>query len=181
MLRLNSSQYQQSELVILVDEFDNELGHMEKMEAHEKALLHRAFSVFVFNAKNEMLLHQRAVTKYHSGGLWTNACCSHPREGESTEQAARRRLHEEMGFDCEIEEQFAFIYKAELDQGLTEHEFDHVFTGTYEGEINPNPEEVQSYRYVSLQLLQKELNEYPAHFTEWFKIAIKQFLPETVD
>lgn len=168
------------ENVILVNEKDEPIGAMEKMEAHEKGLLHRAFSVFIFNTNNEMLLHQRAASKYHSGGLWTNACCSHPREGETTEQAAHRRMMEEMGFDCEIEEQFSFIYKAELDKGMTEHEFDHVFTGIYEGPIKPNSEEVESFRYISMDNLQRELNDYPHHFTEWFKIAIKQFLAENV-
>jgi len=167
------------EKVILVDSEDKAIGTIEKIEAHEKALLHRAFSVFIFNEKEEMLLHQRASSKYHSGGLWTNACCSHPRENETTEEAAHRRLLEEMGFDCEIEEQFSFIYKAELDHGLTEHEFDHVFTGTYDGPINPNPEEVESYRYISMDSLQKEIEDYPALFTEWFKIAVQEFLPES--
>lgn len=168
------------EKVILVDENDTPIGSMEKMEAHEKALLHRAFSVFIFNSKNEMLIHQRAHSKYHSGGLWTNACCSHPRENETAEQAAHRRLVEEMGFDCPINFRFSFIYKAELDQGLTEHEFDHVFTGVYESEIKPNPEEVADYRFLSLDQLRAELNSTPDLFTEWFKIAFKQLDRESV-
>ncbi|MDP4845544.1 MAG: isopentenyl-diphosphate Delta-isomerase, partial [Salibacteraceae bacterium] len=146
------------EKVILVNENDQAIGTMEKMEAHEKALLHRAFSVFIFNSKNEMLIHQRAFSKYHSGGLWTNACCSHPRENETAEQAAHRRLEEEMGFDCDINHQFSFVYKAELDQGLTEHEFDHVFTGIYESEIKPNPEEVAAFKYISISDLKKDLS-----------------------
>lgn len=162
------------EKVILVDENDQAIGTMEKMEAHEKALLHRAFSVFIFNSKNEMLIHQRAFSKYHSGGLWTNACCSHPRENETAEQAAHRRLEEEMGFDCEINHQFSFVYKAELDQGLTEHEFDHVFTGIYESEINPNPEEVAAFKYISINDLKTDLSAHPERYTEWFKIAFKQ-------
>jgi isopentenyl-diphosphate Delta-isomerase len=162
------------EKVILVDENDQAIGTMEKMEAHEKALLHRAFSVFIFNSKNEMLIHQRAFSKYHSGGLWTNACCSHPRENETAEQAAHRRLEEEMGFDCEINHQFSFVYKAELDQGLTEHEFDHVFTGIYESEIKPNPEEVAAFKYISISDLKKDLSAHPEQYTEWFKIAFKQ-------
>lgn len=162
------------EKVILVDENDQAIGTMEKMEAHEKALLHRAFSVFIFNSKNEMLIHQRAFSKYHSGGLWTNACCSHPRENETAEQAAHRRLQEEMGFDCEINHQFSFVYKAELDQGLTEHEFDHVFTGIYESEIKPNPEEVAAYKYISISDLKTDLSAHPERYTEWFKIAFKQ-------
>jgi isopentenyl-diphosphate Delta-isomerase len=162
------------EKVILVNENDQAIGTMEKMEAHEKALLHRAFSVFIFNSKNEMLIHQRAFSKYHSGGLWTNACCSHPRENETAEQAAHRRLEEEMGFDCDIDHQFSFVYKAELDQGLTEHEFDHVFTGIYESEIKPNPEEVAAFKYISISDLKKDLNAHPERYTEWFKIAFKQ-------
>jgi isopentenyl-diphosphate delta-isomerase len=168
------------EKVILVDENDKPIGSMEKMEAHRKALLHRAFSVFIFNSKNEMLIHQRAHSKYHSGGLWTNACCSHPRENETSEQAAHRRLKEEMGFDCPIEHKFSFLYKAELDQGLTEHEFDHVFTGIYENEIKPNAEEVADYRYLSLEQLRRELAATPELFTEWFKIAFKQLDLESV-
>lgn len=168
------------EKVILVDENDQAIGTMEKMEAHKKALLHRAFSVFIFNSKNEMLIHQRAFSKYHSGGLWTNACCSHPRENETAEQAAHRRLEEEMGFDCEINHQFSFVYKAELDQGLTEHEFDHVFTGIYESEIKPNPEEVVAFKYVSISELKKDLNAHPEHYTEWFKIAFKQLDMQSV-
>jgi isopentenyl-diphosphate Delta-isomerase len=162
------------EKVILVNENDQAIGTMEKMEAHEKALLHRAFSVFIFNSKNEMLIHQRAFSKYHSGGLWTNACCSHPRENETAEQAAHRRLEEEMGFDCDINHQFSFVYKAELDQGLTEHEFDHVFTGIYENEIKPNPEEVAAFKYISISDLKKDLSTHPERYTEWFKIAFKQ-------
>ena len=139
------------ERVILVDENDNPLGTMEKMEAHEKGVLHRAFSVFIFNNNGEMLLQQRAFSKYHSGGLWTNTCCSHPREGEPTIEAAHRRLQEEMGFDCEIEKAFDFIYKRELDQGLTEHELDHVFIGEFEGEVRFNKEEVNAYAYTPVQ------------------------------
>lgn len=164
------------ELVILVDENDNQVGLMEKMEAHEKGLLHRAFSVFLFNAQGEMLLHQRALSKYHSGGLWTNACCSHPRDNETTIAAAHRRLEEEMGFDCEIEEVFHFVYKSKLDNDLTEHELDHVFIGQYEGEITPNPEEVESYKYISIPALSKDVKENPENYTEWFKICLEEVL-----
>lgn len=164
------------EFVVLVDVEDNVLGTMEKMEAHEKALLHRAFSVFLFNKKGEMLLQQRAFSKYHSGGLWTNACCSHPREGESYIDAAHRRLMEEMGFDCAIEKAFHFVYKKELDKGLTEHELDHVFIGEYEGEINFNPEEVNDYKYISQDLLMEDLEKNPDKYTEWFKICLKEVL-----
>ena len=123
-----------------------------------------------------MLLQQRAKSKYHSGGLWTNTCCSHPREGEETLQAAHRRLQEEMGFDCPIEKQFHFIYKSQLDNNLTEHELDHVFTGIYEGEIHPNPQEVESYKYVKIQDLQTDVEQNPQNYTEWFKICLKEVL-----
>ncbi len=164
------------EYVILVDEKDNQLGLMEKMEAHEKGLLHRAFSVFLFNSKGEMLLQQRAFSKYHSGGLWTNACCSHPRDGEQTIAAAHRRLKEEMGFDCEIKKAFHFIYKSALDNNLTEHELDHVFIGEYEGEIIPNPEEVESYQYMPVSALVKDVENNPQNYTEWFKICLEEVL-----
>ena len=160
------------EQVILVDTEDNAIGLMEKMEAHEKALLHRAFSVFVFDTQGRMLIHRRALSKYHSGGLWTNTCCSHPRAEESAQEAAHRRLQEEMGFDCDLDYRFHFVYKAELDQGLTEHELDHVFTGVYEGDIKPEPEEVMDYRYITMEDLDKELAEDPSRYTEWFKIAL---------
>jgi isopentenyl-diphosphate delta-isomerase len=162
------------EKVILVDENDNALGLMEKMEAHEKALLHRAFSVFTFNNKGELLIHQRAHEKYHSGGLWTNTCCSHPREGETTLEAAKRRLQEEMGFVCELNEAFSFIYKAELDQGLTEHEYDHVFIGEFNGEPQINPNEVADWKYVDLEMLKQDVDRNPENYTVWFKIALKE-------
>ncbi len=164
------------EYVVLVDENDNPVGEMEKMEAHEKGLLHRAFSVFLFNKKGEMLLQQRAFSKYHSGGLWTNACCSHPRKGERVIDAAHRRLEEEMGFDCEINKAFDFIYKSKLDHDLTEHELDHVFVGTYEGSISPNIDEVESYKYISIPTLIKEVENDPAKYTEWFKICLSEVL-----
>jgi isopentenyl-diphosphate delta-isomerase len=161
------------EKVILVNENDEEIGYMEKMEAHVKGLLHRAFSVFVFNDDGEMLIHQRAKHKYHSGGLWTNACCSHPRKGETNEEAAHRRLMEEMGFDCEIEKAFEFTYKAELDKGLSEHEYDHVFLGRYNGKPNINPEEVENYKWIDQQSLLQSVNNNPGSYTEWFKIAVE--------
>ena len=164
------------EEVILVDENDNEIGLMEKMEAHEKALLHRAFSVFVFNKKGELLLQQRAIHKYHSGGLWTNTCCSHPRKGEEVIQSAHRRLMEEMGFDCELELKHKFIYKAPFTNGLTEHELDYIFTGEFETSPNPNAEEVASYRWISMDDLQKEIIEHPENFTVWFRIILDQYL-----
>lgn len=162
--------------MILVNSSDHPVGSMEKMEAHEKGLLHRAFSVFVFNSNNELLLHQRAHHKYHSGGLWTNTCCSHPRVGESNSEAAHRRLQEEMGFDCPLTYAFNFTYHAKLDKNLIEHELDHVFIGRYNGAVAPNPEEVADYRYVSLDALKSEIAEHPQRFTAWFKIAINEVL-----
>ncbi len=159
------------ETVILVNEHDAEIGLMEKMEAHEKALLHRAFSIFIFNSKGEMLLQQRSLRKYHSGGLWTNACCSHPRPNEDVLAAASRRLKEEMGFDTTLTKIFDFTYKAEFNNGLTEHEFDHVFIGTYDGLIQPNFAEVESYAYRSVPIVMDSLQKNPDFFTEWFHIA----------
>lgn len=156
---------------MLVNEMDEETGTMEKMEAHRKALLHRAFSVFIFNSKGEMLLQKRALKKYHSGGLWTNACCSHPRPGEDTMQAAVRRLKEEMGFTTGIKKIFAFTYKTGFDNGLTEHEYDHVFSGIYENEIKPDENEVSEYCYKSMEEIKSLLQSHPSKFTEWFKIA----------
>ncbi len=164
------------EQVILVNENDEEIGLMEKMEAHEKGLLHRAFSVFVINSKNELLLQQRAFEKYHSGGLWTNTCCSHPRKNERNIDAAHRRLVEEMGFDCSLEKLTDFIYKAELDSGLTEHEFDHVFVGNWEGKPNINPKEVASYKWMNIDTLEKDIEAFPELYTEWFKIIYQKFL-----
>lgn len=164
----------EKELVILVDEKDNELGLMEKMEAHEKGLLHRAFSVFIFDRSGKLLLQQRAVEKYHSGGLWSNSCCSHPRKGESVKAAAERRLQEEMGFHVDVEEKFSFIYKSKLDKGLYEHELDHVFFATYEGNITPNPAEVMDYKYVELDWLDRDMRLNPENYTEWFKICFDE-------
>lgn len=157
--------------VILVDEHDVQTGTMEKMEVHQKALLHRAFSIFIFNKKGEMLLHKRADKKYHSGGLWTNACCSHPAPGEDTLTAAKKRLQEEMGFDTVIEKAFDFIYQAPFDNGLTEHEFDHVFVGSYEGPVVPNAEEVSDYCYKPVEDIRHSIQSHPRQYTEWFKIA----------
>lgn len=158
--------------VILVDEQDNPLGVMEKMEAHQKALLHRAFSVFIFNKAGDLLLQKRAAEKYHSAGLWTNTCCSHPMPGEAVEEAALRRLEEEMGFSTPLEKAFAFLYKTGFDNGLTEHEYDHVFTGIYEGGIHPDPDEVSAYRYIPMDELLEWVQRAPGDFTEWFKIAL---------
>lgn len=157
--------------VILVNEQDEPVGTMEKLEAHQKGLLHRAFSVFVVNTKGEMLLQQRAQDKYHSGGLWTNTCCSHPLPGEDDLAAAHRRLMEEMGFDCALKEIFSFTYRAEFDNGLTEHEFDHVFFGEYNGAVLPDAAEVQATRYLSLDVIRQLLEEEPDTFTHWFHLA----------
>ncbi|MBU7047042.1 MAG: isopentenyl-diphosphate Delta-isomerase [Theionarchaea archaeon] len=163
------------ERVILVDENDKELGSEEKIEAHKTGKLHRAFSIFVFNSKGEMLLQQRALHKYHSGGLWANACCSHPRLGETLEEAVHRRLKEEMGFDCELKEIFSFIYKAKVGT-LTEHELDHVFIGMYDGDVHPDPGEVGGYRWVTIESLRKDVQTHPEAYTEWFKIALEKTL-----
>lgn len=161
----------QEQLLVLVNESDEPIGVMEKMEVHRKALLHRAFSVFVFNQAGEMLLQKRAITKYHSGGLWTNTCCSHPYASETLVQAAQRRLMEELGFQTDVHPAFSFIYKAALDNDLTEYEFDHVLIGIYNGEIFPDPAEVSDYAYKTMSLLKKELTEYPDRFTAWFRLA----------
>ena len=159
------------EEVILVDENDIPLGVMEKLEAHRKALLHRAFSVFIFNGKGEMLLQQRAHQKYHSAGLWTNACCSHPRPGEDTPDAAVRRLQEELGFTTSLEKIFDFTYRSAFENGLTEFEFDHVFVGTYDDLIFANKEEVCDYCFKSLDEISQELQADPHRYTSWFHLA----------
>jgi len=158
------------EQVVLVDEKDNPIGLMEKMEAHEKALLHRAFSVFIFNDKGELMLQQRAAHKYHSPLLWTNTCCSHQRDGETNLEAGKRRLQEEMGFVTEIKEVFSFIYKAPFDNGLTEHELDHVMVGTHNEAPNINKEEVEAYKWMTLQDVKKDIEKNPEEYTAWFKI-----------
>lgn len=163
------------EFVILVNENDEPQGLMEKMEAHEKALLHRAFSVFVFNDQNELMLQQRAQHKYHSPGLWTNTCCSHQRDGETNIEAGLRRLQEEMGFTCNLEEVFSFIYKAPFDNGLTEHELDHVMIGKYNDSPIINSEEVADYKWIKLDELKKDISENPQKYTEWFKIIFREF------
>jgi len=164
------------EKVVLVNDEDEQVGVEEKMRAHEQALLHRAFSVFIFNSEGKMLLQQRAKTKYHSGGLWTNACCSHPRPGEAVEAAAHRRLKEEMGFDCHLKEKFSFVYEVKLDHGLTEHEFDHVLIGKYDGTVKPNPEEASGFKWIEVGELRKDVAANPRNYTEWFKIALNKVL-----
>jgi len=164
------------EQVILVNENDVFTGTMEKMAAHQLAILHRAFSVFIFNEQGEMLLQQRAVDKYHSGGLWTNSCCSHPRPGEDTLAAASRRLKEEMGFETPLKKVFDFIYKASFENGLTEHEFDHVFVGYYNGAIAPDKNEVNSYAYHSMEMIEMLMETEPELFTAWFHIAFPKLM-----
>jgi isopentenyl-diphosphate delta-isomerase len=159
--------------VILVDENDQEIGVMEKNSAHELGLLHRAFSVFIFNEKNELLLQQRAATKYHSPNQWANTCCSHPYPNETLDDAASRRLKEEMGISCELHKLFSFTYKATMDNGLIEHEIDHVFVGNCEQNPQPNPEEVAQFKWISINDLKKEMIDYPQQYTEWFKIIFK--------
>ena len=163
------------EKVVLVNEKDEQIGLMPKLEAHEKALLHRAFSVFVFNDKKELMLQQRALHKYHSPGLWTNTCCSHQRDGESNLQAGKRRLQEEMGFVVGLKETISFIYKAPFDNGLTEHEFDHVMIGSYNDEPEINPDEVASWKWMSLEAVKTDMEKHPEIYTEWFKIIFEKF------
>jgi len=162
------------EEVVLVDKNDNPLGTMGKMQAHEKGVLHRAFSVFIYNSNKEMMLHRRAFSKYHSQGLWTNACCSHPRINETTEKAAHRRLKEEMGFDCKLKEEFSFLYKADVGDGLTEHEFDHVFFGEFNSKPEINPDEVAEWKFVNINVIIQEIKIHPEKYTEWFKIAFEK-------
>lgn len=163
------------EQVILVNENNEQIGLMPKMEAHEKAVLHRAFSVFIFNDSNELMLQQRALDKYHSPGLWTNTCCSHQRDGETNIAAGKRRLIEEMGFTTELKESISFIYKAPFDNGLTEHEYDHVLLGTYNDEPIINPEEVASWKWMKIEDVKVDIALHPEQYTEWFKIIFQKF------
>ncbi|WP_136480526.1 isopentenyl-diphosphate Delta-isomerase [Cognatitamlana onchidii] len=165
----------EEEKVILVNEKDEQIGLMPKLEAHEKAVLHRAFSVFIFNNKNELMLQQRALDKYHSPGLWTNTCCSHQREGESNIDAGKRRLQEEMGFVVDLKESISFIYKAPFDNGLTEHELDHVLLGTYNGEPKINLDEVANWKWMPLEMVKSDISKYPKLYTEWFKVIFDKF------
>lgn len=164
------------EEVILVDENDQVLGTMEKIKAHREGLLHRAFSVLIFNDKNEMLIHKRASDKYHCGGLWTNACCSHPRLNEETIDAAKRRLTEEMGFTCDLKHVNSFIYKVDFSNGLTEHEFDHLYIGKYNASFEPNSEEVEDWKFVSVDQIKKDIEKQPDLYTFWFKNIITEHL-----
>lgn len=163
------------EKIVLITSEDEVLGLMEKMQAHENGLLHRAFSVFLFNDKHEMLLQQRSSEKYHSPGKWTNACCSHPRINETYLEGAQRRLQEELGISCDLEEKFHFIYRAEVGNGLVEHELDHVFIGKYQGDFQLNPEEVAQVRYISEKDLDEAIKNHPEEYTEWFKIILNEY------
>ncbi len=163
------------EQVILVDENDNQIGLMPKMEAHEKALLHRAFSVFIFNDNNELMLQKRALHKYHSPGLWTNTCCSHQRNGETNLEAGKRRLQEEMGFVTDLKESTSFIYKAPFDNGLTEHEYDHIMIGHYNSAPNINTDEVADWKWMPLENVKVDIALNPQHYTAWFKIIFEKF------
>ncbi|MEM7087889.1 MAG: isopentenyl-diphosphate Delta-isomerase [Bacteroidota bacterium] len=163
------------EQVILVNENDEKIGLMPKMEAHEKGVLHRAFSVFIFNESNQLLLQQRALGKYHSPGLWTNTCCSHQRDGETSLEAGKRRLKEEMGFVAPLRETTSFIYKAPFDNGLTEHELDHILIGNFNGLPQINEDEVASWKWMSLEAVKEDIAVHPEQYTAWFKIIFEKF------
>jgi isopentenyl-diphosphate delta-isomerase len=163
------------ERVVLVDKDDNEIGTEEKLKAHLERKLHRAISILIFNVKGEMLLQQRSSVKYHCPLIWSNACCTHPRQSELVIDAAHRRLREEMGFDCDLEEVESFIYEADLGDGLFEYEYDHLIIGSYDGDLNINSDEVESFKWVLLDDLIQEVENYPDKFTEWFKIILKNY------
>jgi isopentenyl-diphosphate Delta-isomerase len=162
--------------ILTVDEFDRITGFADKMEVHTKGLLHRAFSLFVFNSKNEMLLQRRAEDKYHSGGLWTNACCSHALSGVPLSDVVHLRLQREMGFDCPVEERFTMRYRAVCTNGLIEHEMDHVFTGQFDGDPSLNLEEASAWKWVSIDEVQRLIASSPEDFTEWFKIIVPELV-----
>jgi isopentenyl-diphosphate Delta-isomerase len=163
-----------NDYLILVDEKDKPWGKLEKLLVHQLGLLHRAFSVFIFNSKGELLLQQRADEKYHSGGLWTNTCCSHPRFGEEISWAIDRRLIEEMGMSCKTNFAFSFIYKTKFENGLTEHEFDHVYFGVTDDSPRPVKSEVKNYKYMSIESLEMDIMIHPENYTEWMKICLPQ-------
>ena len=169
-----------SEDLILVDEHDNPVGYAPKLAAHENGgRLHRAFSIFIFNSAGELLLQQRASGKYHFGGLWTNTCCSHPRRGEATLDAAHKRLQHELGFDTPLNERFSFVYRAtDPASGLTEHEFDHVFEGRFDGTPAPNPEEVQDWKWVRPDTLRADMRSHPERYTPWFALSVERVMAD---
>ena len=164
--------------VVLVNENDEVLGTMEKLRAHEEGVLHRAFSVIIFNSKGEMLIHKRASDKYHCGGLWTNACCSHPRLNEDPKYGAERRLKEEMGFTTNVNFIGSFIYKVKFENGLTEHEFDHMFCGHFDEKPEPNKDEVEAWKFISVDQLLKDVENQPECYTFWFRDILKNRLEE---
>lgn len=165
------------EHVVLVDDDDRQIGTMEKMEAHQRGVLHRAFSVLVFNSRGEILIQKRASTKYHSAGLWTNACCSHPRPDEDIRDGSARRLKEEMGIDALPEFAYKFVYKVSLDNGLIEHEIDHVFIATFDGKPQVDPAEASAWKFVKLDELRRDTQVNPEHYTHWFKLILTHKLP----
>ena len=165
-----------AEFITLVNEHNEDIGKIEKLEAHQKGLLHRAFSVFIFNDKNELLMQQRAFEKYHSGGLWTNTCCSHPNYNEDMKSAINRRLYEEMGMVCNTSFLFSFLYKANFENGLTEHELDHVYVGKSNEIPKPNAIEVNDYKFITLQQLEIEIKSNPEKFTVWLKICLPKLI-----
>lgn len=164
------------EQVILVDKNDQKIGIGEKIKTHREGKLHRSFSTFVFNSKGKLLLQKRAKTKYHSGGLWSNTCCSHPRHRESVEEAAHRKLKQEMGFDCELKKVSSFIYKVRFDNGLSEHEYDHIFMGKFDGNALPNPEEVEDWKWVKINELKKDIEKNPDIYTYWLRVSIDKMI-----
>lgn len=164
------------EKIILVDKKDRAVGTGEKLEVHKAGSLHSAFSIFVFNRKGELLLQKRARGKYHSGGLWTNTCCSHPRAGEELKEAVHRRLKQEMGFDCPLNEAFSFIYRVKFANGLYEHELDHVFVGRFDGKPAPDPEEADGWEWVSLKELKKDIRENPEKYTYWLRVSLDRVI-----
>lgn len=163
------------EKVVLVDKSGNQIGLMPKLEAHQKGILHRAFSIFLFNSENQILLQKRSLIKYHSAGLWTNTCCSHPRDGEDIIDAGKRRLYEEMGIKTELKKEFEFTYNVVLENGLTEHEFDHVLIGNFNGTPILNKDEVEDWKWMSLEEIEKDINENKEDYTVWFVIAFDYF------
>jgi isopentenyl-diphosphate delta-isomerase len=169
------------ENVVLVDEYDTEVGVMEKMEAHRLGQLHRAFSVILLNDKNEMLLQKRAASKYHSAGLWSNTCCSHPRPGEDTASAAQRRLMEEMGLSCQLKKSFSFVYKINMGNGLIEHEYDHVYTGFFSGTPLINPDEVSDWAYINQEMISLDMRVNPERYTYWFKVLFDKLSVLSID
>jgi isopentenyl-diphosphate delta-isomerase len=163
-----------AEQLILVDAEDRELGVGDKLQAHLTGTLHRAFSIFVFDNQKQLLIQKRALTKYHSGGLWSNTVCGHPRPGENTIDAAHRRLKEEMGFDCELCFTFGFLYRAELSNQLIEHEYDHVFVGNFDGEPHPETLEVAAWRWISMPDLETDLGDHPEKYSYWLRVAVNR-------